>query len=127
MPFPCESTFTINDSSVDSCARSITETLLSLDVKFRYRPILAIGLGFATGNVWSRAARRRKQQLRHDSTHNVASDNESDDDEPAFGFKIQLNSSEKGSVEVLVRWIQGRDSVLFESFCGMLKRELTKA
>ena len=104
----------------------MSETLLSLDVNFRYRPILATGLGFANGNVWSRAARRRKQQVRHGST-NDASDNESDDSEPAFGFKVQLKSSEKGSVEVLVRWIRGRDSVLFESFCGMLKRELTKA
>ena len=112
---------------MDSCARSISETLISLGVKFRYRPILATGLGFANGNVWSRAARRRKQQVRHDSTNNIASDNESDDSEPTFGFKVQLKSSEKGSVEVLVRWIQGRESVLFESFCGMLKRELTKA
>ncbi|KAK0513586.1 hypothetical protein JMJ35_003950 [Cladonia borealis] len=126
LPFPSESTFTVNDTSVDSCARSMSETLHSLDVKFRYRPILGTGLGFADGNVWSRAARRKKQQVRHDSTNHVASDNESDDSEPVFGFKVQLNYSEKGSV-VLVRWIQGRDSVLFESFCGMLKRELTRA
>ena len=105
----------------------MSETLLSLDVKFRYRPILATGLGFANGNVWSRAARRRKQQVRHGSTNGAPSDNESDDSEPVFGFKVQLKSSGKGSVEVLVRWIQGRNSVLFESFCGMLKRELTKA
>ena len=105
----------------------MSETLHSLDVKFRYRPILATGLGFANGNVWSRAARRRKQQASHGSTNDAASDNESDDIEPVFGFKVQLNSGEKGNVEVLVRWIQGRDSVLFESFCGMLKRELTKA
>ena len=117
----------MNDSSVDSCARSITETLTSLGVKFRYRPILATGLGFANGNVWSRAARRRKQQLGLSSTNDAASDNESDDDEPAFGFKVQLMSSEKGIVEVLVRWVKGTDSVLFESFCGMLKQQLTKA
>ena len=105
----------------------MSEILLSSGVKFRYRPILATGLGFADGNVWSRAARRRKQQLRHNSNNKAASDSESDGSEPAFGFKVQLRSGEKGSVEVSVRWIQGRDSVLFESFCGMLKRELTKA
>lgn len=117
----------MTDSSVDSCAQSITETLASLGVKFRYRPILATGLGFANGNVWSRAARRRKQHLRRGSTNDAASDNESDDDEPVFGFKIQLRSIKKGGVEFLMRWIQGSDSVLFESFCGMLKRQLTKA
>ena len=117
----------MNDSSVDSCARSISETLIPLGVKFRYRPISATGLGFASGNVWSRAARRRKQQLGQGTTNDAASDNESDDDEPVFGFKVQLMSSEKGSVEVLIRWVKGTDSVLFESFCGMLKRQLTKA
>ena len=101
--------------------------MLSFDVKFQYRPILATGLGFANGNVWSRAARRRKQQVRHEPTNNVTSDNESDDSEPAFGFKVQLNSGEGDSVDLLVRWIQGRDSVLFESFCGMLKRQLTRS
>lgn len=118
----------MDDSSVDSCARSITETLTSLGVKFRYRPILATGLGFANGNVWSRAARRRKQQLIQGSAKDVAPDKESDDgddDEPVFGFKVQLMPREKGCVEVLVRWGKGTESVLFESFCGMLKRQLT--
>lgn len=49
---------------------------------------------------------------------------EGEDDEPALGFKIQLKGGSDGGVEVLVRWLQGRDSVLFESFCGMLKRQL---
>ena len=116
----------MNGSSVDSCARSISETLIPLGVEFRYRPILATGLGFASGNVWSRAARRRKQQLGQRSANDAPSGNDSDGGEPAFGFKVQLSSSDKGSVEILVRWIQGTDSVLFESFCGMLKRQLTK-
>lgn len=31
-----------------------------------------------------------------------------------------------GAVEaVMVQWVRGMDSVLFESFCGMLKREMT--
>jgi 23S rRNA (adenine1618-N6)-methyltransferase len=31
---------------------------------------------------------------------------------------------EDKEVQVLVRWTQGTDTVLFESFCGMLKRKL---
>ena len=112
---------------MDSCAQSISEALIPLGVKFRYRPILATGLGFTNGNVWSRAARRRKQQVGQASTDDAGPDNESDEDEPVFGFKVQLMSSQRGSVEVLVRWVKGTDSVLFESFCGMLKRQLTKA
>ena len=115
------------DSNVDSCARSINETLIPLGVKFQYRPILATGLGFTNGNVWSRAARRRKHQMGQGSADDAASDHGSDEDEPGFGFKVQLMSGERGIVEVLVRWVKGTDSVLFESFCGMLKRQLTKA
>ena len=54
----------------------------------------------------------------------------------ALGFRVQLamesdtvrtgdeTSTEKKEVRVLVRWLKGTDSVLFESFCGMLKRKL---
>ena len=104
-----------------------------MDLKFQYRPALATGLGFAKGNVWSRAARRKQAQKSSASTANLEhehkheSDDEIDDDEPALGFKIHLRSGDTGSVEVIIRWIQGKDSVLFESFCAMLKRQLTKS
>jgi len=43
----------------------------------------------------------------------------------ALGFKIILmeRREEKG-VKVNIRWLKGFDAVLFESFCGMLKRKL---
>lgn len=53
-------------------------------------------------------------------------DEDEDDAEPALVFKVQLNQREEGDVEVKLRWLQGRDSVLFESFCGMLKRQMTQ-
>ena len=46
-------------------------------------------------------------------------------EEPALGFKIMLKPGEKsGSMEVLIRWLKGNDTVLYESFCGMLRRKL---
>lgn len=51
-------------------------------------------------------------------------EHDEDDTEPAFGFRIHLQQ-QKGGIEVKLRWLQGKDSVLFESFCGMLKRQLT--
>jgi len=40
-----------------------------------------------------------------------------------------MNNDEKGKgdsrkevVEVIVRWVKGKDSVVFESFCGMVRR-----
>lgn len=47
----------------------------------------------------------------------------------ALGVRVQLRlvrgeKAEDKEVKVLVRWVQGVDSVLFESFCGMVKRKL---
>ena len=86
---------------------------------------MATGVGFAKANVWSRAARRKQQQSPIGSTDKDHGMNkESEDEGPALGFKIQLRKGNEGETEVMVRWLQGTDSVLFESFCGMLKRQL---
>lgn len=103
--------------------------LEDLDLQWRYRPPLATGIGFAKGNVWSRAARRKQQQKAVNVSETGKTKPDEDvGDEAAIGFKIRLQlstqSGETGSVEVNVRWLQGHDSVLFESFCGMLKRQL---
>ncbi|KAI4137045.1 MAG: hypothetical protein LQ340_008106 [Diploschistes diacapsis] len=114
-----------------------------LDVRWRWKKDTGIGVGFAAGNVWSRAARRKREKERRekgermDVDGNGDGDGDGDDDddeedgekkEPALGFKITVNDAEgeKGVVEVGVRWLVGMDSVLFESFCGMVKRELGK-
>jgi 23S rRNA (adenine1618-N6)-methyltransferase len=39
--------------------------------------------------------------------------------EVALRFDINVR---EGDMEV--RWLQGKDSILFESFCGMLKRSM---
>ena len=51
-------------------------------------------------------------------------DDEVDVQSAALGFKIQLRG--EGAVDgtvVVVRWLKGSDAVLFESFCGMIKRK----
>lgn len=82
-------------------------------------------MGFARANVWSRAARR--QQKREAADGGDLTEKSDDDDEEveeaALGFKIQL-TKESEVVAVSVRWLQGVDSVLFESFCGMVKRQM---
>ncbi|KAL2037556.1 hypothetical protein N7G274_009668 [Stereocaulon virgatum] len=130
LPFPSEYTFYMNDSTVDSSARTINNILRALDLNYQYRPTLATGLGFATGNVWSRAARRKQAQKSSEASASLQYEHESDDGtddiEPALGFKIHLGLGDMGGVEVMIRWVKGMDSVLFESFCGMLKRQLTR-
>jgi 23S rRNA (adenine1618-N6)-methyltransferase len=45
--------------------------------------------------------------------------------EAALVFKISLSQSAgDAGVSANVRWLQGKDSVLFESFCGWLKRKV---
>lgn len=48
-----------------------------------------------------------------------------DDAELALVCKVQLQQRNQGGVKVKLRWLQGKDSVLFESFGGILKRKLT--
>lgn len=72
-------------------------------------------------NVWSRQARRKMQ-----NPDAMAEMGEIDETKAALGFKVQCKKDaidEKG-VRVIVRWLKGRDTVLFESFCGMLKRKV---
>lgn len=125
LPFPSEYRFDVREVSIDSCAQLLNNTIQALDIRWQYRPIMATGVGFANGNVWSRAARRKQQQSLDGSTSkDDAMNEEVEDGGPALGFKIQLRKGNEGGAEVMVRWLQGRDSVLFESFCGMLKRQL---
>lgn len=126
LPFPSESSFIVETSN-EICSRRLNDTLQTLDLRWQYRPPIATGVGFAKANVWSRAARRKQQQQSptHSTDNDQAMDEEDRDGAPALGFKVRLRKGDQGGVEVLVRWLQGRDSVLFESFCGMLKRQLT--
>ena len=124
LPYPSESSFTI-ETSIESCSHRLNDTIQALHMRWQYRPIMATGVGFARGNVWSRAARRKQEQSPTNSTDKDHTMSEEDEDGgPALGFKIQLRNVNEGGAQVMVRWLKGRDSVLFESFCGMLKRQL---
>lgn len=56
-------------------------------------------------------------------------DNSEDDVEPALVARISIrkpSTSESAGVKaaIHIRHLQGQDSVLFESFCGWLKRKV---
>ena len=50
-----------------------------------------------------------------------------DDNQPALGFKVQVRGVKDGEIEVFVRWLRGHESILFESFCGMLRQQVLKS
>jgi 23S rRNA (adenine1618-N6)-methyltransferase len=85
------------------------------------------GVGFADGNVWSRAYRRKR------AGENGPLQQETvipplDVRTCAFGFSISIQAGDadksSGSPAVILRWLQGDDYSLFESFTGAVQRRL---
>ncbi|KAL2014481.1 hypothetical protein VTN00DRAFT_2006 [Thermoascus crustaceus] len=123
LPFPSEVSFHISNASIDAIGHKIDAELHSLPIKWVWHHAMATGVGFAMENVWSRQARRKRQQQQKGNTD--AEKEKISEDSAALGFKIQLKQKAvEKDVEVLIRWLKGTDSVLFESFCGMLKRKV---
>ncbi|MCJ1370519.1 hypothetical protein MMC20_001732 [Loxospora ochrophaea] len=133
LPFPSTHSIHVPHSSSQSLLSHLSSLLHPLDLQWRYQPPSLQGLVVARQNVWSRSARRRRRKKPHSHSHSQAdssssSSSSSGNDIPALACMIQLspskpNEEEEGS-EVAIRWMRGRDSVLFESFCGMVRRGL---
>jgi 23S rRNA (adenine1618-N6)-methyltransferase len=120
LPFPSEFTFEVRveGEGMEEVGGRISQEVESLDMKWQWKRAIAQGLGMAERDVWSRKARRRKKG-------GVEGEEMDEDTEAALIFKISLSQGHGGSgVLVAMRWLQGRDSVLFESFCGWLKRRV---
>lgn len=124
LPFPSETTFHIADMSIDDLCTNLDAELSALPIQWHFRKNLSTGIGFATENVWSRQARRKMHNAETAAAHKAGID----EVRAALGFKVQVRLdgilAEDRGVRVVVRWLKGSDSVLFESFCGMLKRKL---
>lgn len=129
LPFPSEQSVTVPDEGPDEIAERVDKALAQLDLRWSYRPARRQGVGLATKNVWSRAARRDKQHATKDGNE-VGTEEQSQDseaEEPALAFKLSFEQSESSSgTIVLFRWLAGQDTVLFESFCGMIRRILSQ-
>ncbi|OJJ72350.1 hypothetical protein ASPBRDRAFT_42038 [Aspergillus brasiliensis CBS 101740] len=121
LPFPSEYIFTTQSDSIDEVSTKIDSELSALHIQWLWRKNLATGVGFAMQNVWSRQARRKMQ-----NPDAMAEMGEIDETKAALGFKVQVKKDaiEEKGVKIIVRWLKGRDTVLFESFCGMLKRKV---
>jgi 23S rRNA (adenine1618-N6)-methyltransferase len=129
LPFPTDFTFEIAGADFDTVATTIHQQLELLDLQFRWKSALSMGVGMASGNVWSRKARRRK--AKNEKEDEEMAESEDAEEIPALVFKISLSKSLEpeavDAVKVHIRWLQGRDAVLFESFCGWVKRKTESA
>ncbi len=116
LPFPSEYVFEVE--GMEQVGRMVDEEVEKLDMKWQWKAALGQGLGMVERDVWSRKARRRNVPDR-------GGEEMDEDSEPALVFKISLNQVEDSSkVAMNVRWLEGKDQTLFESFCGWLKRKM---
>lgn len=113
------------DWNVSQAGQAVDACLSDLPLRWQWRASVATGVGFCSQAVWSRAARR--QASRKGSTDEVQSSDDEDDD-TAFGFKIHVKTTSlpQRGAEISIRWVKGHDSVIFESFCGMMRRSLKR-
>ena len=127
----------------------IDAQMSGLDARWRYSPERLTGIAFAASNVWSRAARRKKEGAARELNNEHAEtegrtadpmeedeDEASEDEDAALGVQVRVHKTEtpepvsstsgdgEAHWEVEVRWLVGAESVLFESFCGWLKRAI---
>ena len=123
MPFPPEYDISLASHDPRTVETKVLELMAALELQWQYNAALHQGIGFANGNVWSRAARRSKRS-QVDAGRAGHLDKPPEDDDQALGFRLSLQERDNGAV-VDVRWLLGTNSVLYESFCGMLRRRLT--
>ncbi|KAG9230666.1 hypothetical protein BJ875DRAFT_384648 [Amylocarpus encephaloides] len=118
LPFPSEYAIVVSGGNASRAGQCVNDIISKLRLKWLWKFSIHTGIGFTQKAVWSRAARRHSVQN--------AVDGSEDDDDAALGFKIYVEAivGEGQGVRVLVRWMKGHDSVLFESLCGMLKRKV---
>jgi 23S rRNA (adenine1618-N6)-methyltransferase len=117
------------EGGMDSFALRIEEVVGSLDLiswnweQGKLQGKLQ-GIGRSSGNVWSRAWRRKKLKAKsegilHETLTSVTAQSASD----PFGFRIAVHLGQ-AEVKISVHWLEGHDPACFESFCGFLAGRL---
>lgn len=123
LPFPSDYGFTLSSVSIDTVSATLNAELNTLSWYWMWDQSLSAGVGYAAENVWSRQARRKMKMSGQEGTKL-----DNPPEQIALGVRIQLKlvrgKDGTDEVHVTIRWIQGMDTVLFESFCGMVKRKL---
>jgi 23S rRNA (adenine1618-N6)-methyltransferase len=109
----------LGNADISEVGKQVDVTLSGLPLKWMWKAGISTGVGFTDKAVWSRASRRRASK----------GQDASGEEGTAIGFKIHVHVGEAvgQGTKVTILWLKGHDSVLFESFCGMVKRKLQEA
>ncbi|KAI4853413.1 hypothetical protein E4T44_00852 [Aureobasidium sp. EXF-8845] len=125
LPYPTAQTIHTIGLTRQEAADLLNTTLKALDLKWSWQSEKWTGHGIASQNVWSRSARRKRKRVEMEQEDNQEAKPESETVKIKEPVKVSLRFDidvREGEMEV--RWLQGVDSILFESFCGMLKRAM---
>lgn len=115
------------DHGVSPVVQRIHEVVESLElISWVWETEKLQGVGRARENVWGRAWRRRKKREGQLLAGSTSSTRHSKDIEEVceLGFLLSVRIS-KSEATVALRWLEGHDSVLFESLAGYVKREIS--
>lgn len=93
--------------------------MIQLGLKWSWDWATTSGIASAKENVWSRSARRKKRKRDAIASLEQGGDKDVLGDAVALVVRISLQPQ-----KVDIHWLKGSDSIMFESFCGMLKRRL---
>lgn len=121
-PLPTAQTIYTRGLSRDESAETFGNLLSPLNMIWEWDAESFVGHGSAKENVWSRSARRKQKWLETHAEENGKGNEDADmggkeEEAVALAFKVEVRDG-----EMEVRWVRGQDYVVFESFCGMLKR-----
>ncbi|KAI5200261.1 hypothetical protein E4T39_05788 [Aureobasidium subglaciale] len=125
LPYPTAQTIHTIGFTRNEAADLLNSTLEALNLQWSWQSEKWSGRGSASQNVWSRSARRKRKRVemeeQNDQPTNLPAKASTDGDhiEVSLEFCIEVR---EGDMEV--RWLKGKDHILFESFCGMLKRAM---
>ncbi|KAF2427370.1 hypothetical protein EJ08DRAFT_680969 [Tothia fuscella] len=99
----------------------MNKTLSILPLYWSWNSATRSGIGWTNGDVWSRAARRKRkaQEMESKSLHETKPSTCPDDGTIVLAFRVTVLD---GYAEV--HSLKGSDKVLWESFCAMLKRQM---
>ncbi|GAB7342360.1 hypothetical protein MBLNU457_g0578t3 [Dothideomycetes sp. NU457] len=122
LPLPTEDTIKVDSISAKEIATRLDVVMAGLDMRWKWDEANFSGVGSASGNVWSRSARRKRKRAEMESQNtNEATGSSGEISVQALAMTVRITVVD---AQADVRWLRGHDGLLFESFCGMLKRAL---
>ena len=125
LPFPTDYSFD-SEREMTALGTAVHTTMAALDLKWDWSSNTMIGTAFISKNVWSRAARRKKRNEDNmDIESELSEEVQGGGNTVSYALVVRIKvMAHLHRRKAEIRWLQGTDTVLFESFCAMLRRKV---